>query len=140
MNEALYKKQKPLLNQNEIILYEKLKSAVGDDYLLIPQVHLEKLIAPRQGSFIGKIKYAVGHISRKSVDFAIFDIKTFEPLLAIELNGESHNQQKTRLRDKDVQLHFEEAGVPLLTFQNHEQISSQEIRLIINSKLANRLG
>lgn len=137
MKEPLYKKQKPLLNSNETILYERLKEAVGGDYLLLPQVHLEKLIAPRRGSFFGKIKYAVGHISRKSVDFALFDKETFEPLLAIELNGKSHNSLKTIQRDRDVRVHLEEAGVSLLTFQNDETISAQELRRAIDSSLAN---
>jgi len=135
MKEPLYIKQKPLLNQNEKELFEKLKLAVGNDYLLVPQVHLEKLIAPRHGSFIGKIKYAVGHISRWSVDFALFDINTLEPMLAIELNGESHDVLKKKLQDEDVKRHFDEAGLPIIIFHNHQSLTVQELKTSIDLKL-----
>ncbi|MDB5266630.1 MAG: hypothetical protein JWN89_445 [Parcubacteria group bacterium] len=136
MFEPKFKRQKPLLNTNERILYKELKLAVGNDYLLVPQVHVEKLIAPVYGSYIGKIKYAVGHVSRWSVDFALFDISTLEPLLAIELNGESHNNPKTKKRDIDVRKHCEEAGIGFLTFQNYVPVIAQELRARIDLELS----
>lgn len=138
MVEPTYTKQGPLLNKNEKLLYENLKIAVGTDYLLIPQVHLEKLIKPQRGSFFGRMKYAVGHISRKSVDFALFDIHTLEPLLAIELNGTSHTWRRTIKRDIDVRNHFQQAGIPLLTFQNYQDLTPSEIRTQIEKGLGIR--
>lgn len=137
MIEPIYTKQGPLLNENEVILYENLKIAVGTDYLLIPQVHLEKLIKPRRNSFFGKMKYAVGHISRKSVDFALFDTRSLEPLLAIELNGTSHTRRTTIRRDVDVKHHLEQAGLPLLTFQNGGSETPFDIRSRIEEQLNN---
>jgi hypothetical protein len=133
MIEPTYKKQKPLLNKNEIALYEKLKSAIGDDYLLVPQVHVEKLIAPKH--WWGKIKYAVGHVSRWSVDFALFDKNTFEPRLAIELNGDSHNNSKTYRRDQEVKQHLQEAGIPLLTFYNDGLMVVDDLARRIKEKI-----
>jgi hypothetical protein len=134
MIDPIYKKQRPLLNENERSLYEQLKIAVGNDYLLVPQVHLEKLIAPKR--WLGKMKYAVGHVSRWSVDFALFDVRTYEPLMAIELNGESHNFPKTIARDLEVSNHLKEAGIPLLTFYNHQPVTSEALRIAIHSAIS----
>jgi hypothetical protein len=133
MVEPTYKRQKPLLNKNEAELYEKLKLAIGDNYLLVPQVHVEKLIAPK--TWWGGIKYAIGHVSRWSVDFALFDKVTFEPLMAIELNGDSHNNSKTFRRDQEVKQHLQEAGIPLLTFYNDGLILVDDLARQIKEKI-----
>jgi very-short-patch-repair endonuclease len=113
------------MNSNEIELFKLLKEAVGLDYLIVPQVHFEKLIDPLRWN--GEKKYAVGHVSRWSVDFGLFDLKTFEPVLAIELNGETHNNPETKIKDEEKGRHLKEAGIPLLIFQNHKLPNSHEL-------------
>lgn len=118
MLESTFKKQGPLMNSNELELFELLKKSIGTEYLIVPQVHMEKLIDPDK--WIGDKKYAVGHVSRWSVDFALFDLKTFIPVMAIELNGSSHNNPETMRIDEEKAYHLKEANVPFLTFHNHK--------------------
>jgi len=118
------------MNQNELNLYKQLRDCVGQKYLVVPQVHLEKLIKPAR--WIGNIKYAIGHVSRKSVDFALFDLETFEPVLAIELNGYSHEKIETFLRDVDVRKHLRESNLPILTLANGELLDKETL----NRKIA----
>ena len=133
MKESIYKKQGPLMNQNELNLYKQLRDCVGQKYLVVPQVHLEKLIKPAR--WIGNIKYAIGHVSRKSVDFALFDLETFEPVLAIELNGYSHEKIERYLRDVDVKEHLKEANLPLLTLSNGEVVDKDSLNRKIDLAL-----
>ncbi|MDO8471061.1 MAG: DUF2726 domain-containing protein [bacterium] len=133
MIEPVYKKQGQLMNYNEQSLYKSLKEAFGQEYLIVPQVHLEKLIKPAR--WIGKIKYAIGHVSRKSVDFAFFDKETFEPILAIELNGQSHQRTETYLRDIDVRKHLEESNLPIITLENGEIINTETLKRKVYSVL-----
>ncbi len=131
--DPTFQKQGPLMNSNELALFDLLTKAVGPEYLIMPQVHLEKLIDPIRWK--GDKKYAVGHVSRWSVDFALFDSKTWQPALAIELNGDSHNNPDKIKRDDEVKHHLSEAGIPLLTFRNHKLPTSEELLGAIHAKL-----
>jgi len=68
-------------------------------------------------------------------DFENLDRDILEPLLAIELNGESHNVLKKKLQDEDVKRHFDEAGLPILIFYNHQSLTVQELKTSIDLKL-----
>jgi very-short-patch-repair endonuclease len=134
MIEPTYIRQRALMNTNESELYRILRDALGSDYLIVPQVHLEKMIKPK--NWIGQLKYAVGHVSRWSVDFALFDPTTFSPILAIELNGDSHNEYGQMRRDLEKQKHLKEANIPLLTFYNHKLPNPVSLR----QEVINTLG
>lgn len=58
-----------------------------------------------------------------------------KPMLAIELNGESHDVLKKKLQDEDVKRHFDEAGLPILVFHNHQSLTVQELKTSIDLKL-----
>jgi very-short-patch-repair endonuclease len=57
-------------------------------------------------------------INRMHVDFVLLSQPNFQPLLAIELDGSSHANERQQTRDAKKDAAFKAAGLPLLRFPN----------------------
>jgi very-short-patch-repair endonuclease len=114
------------MNGNEYKFYKKLESAIGLEYKILPQVHFDELVTPTKVS--GDRIFSFRHINQKSVDFVVCDKTTVVPLVAIELDGKSHLQQKTKDRDLEVERILKEVNLPLLRFGNNDEIDIIGIR------------
>ena len=121
-----YLRKRFLMNRNEYKFYKKLESAVGFEYKILPQVHFDELVIPTKGS--GNRIFSFRHINQKSVDFVVCDKITLVPLIAIELDGKSHLQQKTKDRDLEVERILKEVNLPLLRFDNNNDMDIVGIR------------
>ncbi len=91
---------------------------VKDNYYIFPQLSLSKLVTlpdnlKRSWSLINKI-------DRKSVDFVLFDRASLKPILAIELDGASHNSLDRQERDDFVDQVFKTARVPLVHIRRND--------------------
>lgn len=114
------------MNGNEYKFYKKLDSAVGLEYKILPQVHFDELVTPTKVS--GDRIFSFRHINQKSVDFVVCNKTTLVPLVAIELDGKSHLKQMTKDRDVEVERILKEVNLPLLRFDNNNDMDIIGIR------------
>lgn len=77
---------------------------------------------------------AFRHVDEKSVDFVLCDPVNLKPLLAIELDDKSHDEESRQLRDEEVNRIFEEANLPLLRVPNHGHFNQTQISRLIEEK------
>ena len=109
---------KPLLTNTEIDFENNLRSAVEDIYYLQSQVSLNSIIHKENNG-----KHVTTSELNRLIDFVIFDIDTFHPVMAIELNDKTHLRQSRIDRDKKVQYICECAELPILTFWTYDPYS-----------------
>lgn len=102
---------KKLVTDCEKYFFEIINDNFGEHYRVIPQVPLS--------SVVNKIKdfdkQYQGELYR-TIDFGIFDKTTFEPLLMIEINDNTHNRVDRINRDAKVKSILKAAKIPLITF------------------------
>ncbi len=125
-----YKKQLSLLNPAEKQLFELLISLVGRDKYVCPKVRITDIINPGNDKQHSDYWQKWNQIAQKHVDFLICDSNTFEPLIAVELDGITHTYASRIARDKLVDTAFGEAGmkivhIPSSKLHDRSFISSQ---------------
>ncbi len=122
------------MNQAEHEFFDVLIEVVGNGYYVFPQVHLSTILEHRiKGQ---DWRAAFRRINGKSVDFVICDKAYIKPLLAIELDGRSHDIEAIRQRDADVEHIFERADLRLLRFANHGSPDREEVKQRISEALS----
>lgn len=101
-----------LLNKSEQALLEKLIEAAPALHVFC-QVSMSQIfhIGNRRGSF-----QQLGEIGRKSVDFLLCRKDDTSIVVAIELNGPTHDRPEQRKSDEKKRSALEEAGIPLIVF------------------------
>lgn len=107
-----YRDKFQLLNKTEQLLFGRLREA-APALLVFSQVSMSQLFYItnyRKNGFL-----QIGEIGRKSVDFLLCREDT-SIVLAIELNGPTHEREDQRARDEKKQTALEEAGIPLAIF------------------------
>lgn len=101
-----------LLTKGERAFYVSLKQAVGQDYLLFAKVRLADLLFVPSAAT--KRQSLFNRIQAKHVDFLLCDPHVVRPLLAIELDDASHEEEDRRERDEFVDQALKTAGLPIL--------------------------
>jgi hypothetical protein len=125
-----------LMTRSEHEFFSVLKDLLHDRYQVFPQVHLSAVLDERiKGQ---NWRAAFRHINGKSVDFVVCDKGYARPLLAIELDDPSHDDENRRLRDEEVERIFRGANMPLLRFRDYKTLSREQIGAQIESALNNR--
>lgn len=115
-----------LIRPEELSFYHILNKAIPRTTTLIPAVALHELFEDSAHYF---------RIEAMHVDFLICEGATLQPLIAIELDGSSHDAPKNRerhIRKNDV---FKNAGFPLIRFQRKWQYNLADIRATIAERL-----
>ena len=97
----------------------------NDKCYIIPQVHLSQLLDHRVKN--QNWQGALSHIDRKSVDFVLLKRSDLTVLCAIELDDQSHNLDKRKERDHEVERLFNSVHLPLVRFKNVDTMAKQEI-------------
>ncbi len=129
-----YQKKDYLLSRAEHQFFDVLVDALGDHYYVFPQIHLITLLDHKING--QNWRGAFRHIDEKSVDFVICDKSYIKPLVAIELDDKSHGTENRIERDEEVKRILQDAGVPLLRFENHGSFDKEEIK----NRIINALG
>jgi very-short-patch-repair endonuclease len=128
-----YNRKAFLISRPEHEFFNILVEILGDKYHIFTQVHLPTIL---EHKVVGQNwKGAFSHINGKSVDFVICDKAYIKPLLAIELDDKSHERPDRIERDSEVEGMLQEAGMPLLRFENHGNFDKESIKKEIDQKL-----
>ena len=99
-----------LLNKSEQTLFQRLKDAAPALHVF-PQVSMSQIFyGASQNRYL-----QVAHVGRKSIDFLVCRVDT-SIVLAIELNGPTHEKKRQRIRDEKKKRALEDAGIPLVIF------------------------
>ncbi len=107
-----YQDKFQLMNKSEKLLFDRLREA-APALLIFSQVSMSQLFYITNFKKNGFLQ--VGEIGRKSVDFLLCREDT-SIVLAIELNGPTHERPDQQIRDTKKQTALEEAGIPLAIF------------------------
>lgn len=129
LNLAIKKKlinRRKFLRYDENELYKTLINITGNNYIVIPQVHLCDIADVKTGYFDHDNLYY--ELKRIIYDYAIFD-KDFNPLVLIELNGKSHFFQDNRInRDAIAENNAKNLDLPLIPIKKEDRFNEKLIR------------
>ena len=107
-----YRRRASLFSRDERRFYDALRQAAGDRYLIFAQMRLIDLVEVPRGQ--AGSPFWFGKVRHKHVDFVLCDRETGGPVLAIELDGASHQSAVQRQRDAEKDAVLAQAGLPLL--------------------------
>ncbi len=129
-SEKQYFLKKSLLNQYEMVLYKILEENLDKKYIVLPQINLQSIIETNSNKRNNELY--------RNLDFVIFYRDSLKPILAIELNGLLHKEDKyVKLRDESIKRILNSAGLKLII------ITSEELRTLniieIFSKIIRKL-
>ena len=120
-----YTPRDSLMTRSEGDFFWQLDNIAGDRYFIFPQVHLSALLDHHvKGQ---DWKYAFSHINGKSVDYVLCSKTTLQPMYAVELDDNSHDQDDRIRRDTEVERIFNEANIPLVRFRDYKALTEDEI-------------
>ena len=126
-NEIAGEREKPhyvvkncLMTKTELRYFDAIREAVGDEYVVVPQVPLSGVIE-KEGDF----EYQ-GELFR-TIDFGIFSLD-YVPLLLIEINDGTHRQEDRKERDEKVKEICKEAGIQIIAFWVNQGIDQGYIK------------
>ena len=89
--------------------YKKLVAIFSEQYNVQFQVPLSSVIKKKSSERFQNELY-------RTIDFALFDKETFEPVILIELNDKTHLEGRRQYRDIKVKEICEQAGLKIVTF------------------------
>ncbi|MCL9781336.1 DUF2726 domain-containing protein [Vibrio sp. S4M6] len=113
LQESSYKKKGPLLNLKEGAFFNALKTAVGDNGVVMAKVNMASIVGPEAKS---KKQWFVANnrIAKSYFDYVVCDPRTLEVRVVIELdNGFELNKGKVE-REKLLIHVCKSANIPLI--------------------------
>lgn len=131
-----YYKITNLLTPAELSFYHVLKIAVSEQYDISIKVRLADLISVQKGIDKTLWRTAFNRIAAKHIDFVLCDKNTSEILCAIELDDQSHLQQKRQRRDLFVEKALGAAKLPFARFDVTRSYQSEEIKQHVQTTIA----
>lgn len=135
LTDLPYRLRDDFLSPAEHSFYFIVRTAVAEWADVCPKVRLGDLFYATPKAFGERQSYS-NKIDRKHVDFLLCDKKTAIPILGIELDDKSHNQDKRQQRDLFIEQVFQKASLPLERISVRPAYNPQEI----NSQLLKAAG
>jgi hypothetical protein len=126
-----YFRRRYLLTKSERHFYETLRRVVRD-HVIFAKVRLADLVDAD-----GRHRYWQGNFNRicsKHIDFVVCD-SLFRPLIAVEVDGKSHQREDRRKRDQDADQILESVSLPLLRVFVREAYDADLISRLLLVKL-----
>ncbi len=109
-----YYKVKQFMDEYEQDLFHTLTALYNDKYLIFVKPRVEDVLRVKSG-LTRKERFTLrAHIKSRHTDFLLCDRKTTEPIIAIELDGSSHNGNKRKKRDQMMDGIYASAGMVLI--------------------------
>lgn len=114
-NHLPYQVRASVLTPAEVSFYHVLTTVVNDRAVICPKVGLKDIVfipGPHNRNYFGYF----GRISQKHVDYVLCNPKSMQPLVAIELDDQSHHREDRAERDAFIDRVFGDANLPLVHF------------------------
>lgn len=108
-----YRKKERVMNESEQALFINLQKFLGDKYIVLSKVRIEDFVEVKNGLKNSDRWSYRGRIKSRHIDFLICDQDTTRPLLAIELDGKSHNSLKRQERDRFIDELYGAINLPV---------------------------
>ena len=128
MQPYLYEAKPSLLTKSEQDFFSCIQKSVPTGYIVFPQANLATFIQRTDAFRYQNELY-------RNVDFLVTDA-AYKPLFAVEINDQTHLQNKRRDRDEKVKNICEEAGVPIIWLWTSYGVNPDYIQKRINETLA----
>lgn len=113
-----YSVKSSLMTPTEKEYFRAIEAAVGDRYIVLPQINLASVIDKTGEGFRSELF--------RNVDFGIFDYD-YSPVLLVEINDNTHFRKDRAERDEKVSTILKKARMPLVTFWTKDGLSQSEI-------------
>ena len=94
-----------LLTNAELNFYKVLREAVSESQIICPKVRMQDVLWTKTYRVKDKQSF-INKVNRKHFDFVICDKDTLKPLMAIELDDKSHEEDDRKERDEFVNALF----------------------------------
>ncbi len=122
-----YQKKDRVMNESEQALFINLQKALGDAYIVLSKVRIEDFVGVDKKNISNNNHWGLrGKIKSRHVDFLICNHATTKPLLAIELDGKSHNDIRRKNRDQFIDELYNAIGLPI----EHIQVGGNFLELV----------
>ena len=122
---AGYKKKNSLMNGSESALFFELQKQLPSSYHIFPNMRLADIVESVNGHGFYKRR---NKILPRHIDFVICD-SFFKPMMAIELNGSSHNRLDRMEIDEEKKNILEEAQIPLITVKAGDNFTESVLKM-----------
>jgi len=110
----VYYLKKSLFSPAERSFFGVLESLNYEGVLITSKVRLADILGIKKGLERGDRQRALNRISSKHVDFLLIQQSDGRPILGIELDDSSHQEEERVARDSFVDSVFKSAGLPIL--------------------------
>lgn len=125
-----YKRKYRVMNQSEQALYINLQKSIGDKFIVLSKVRLEDFVEVEFGKLPDNVRFGFRNkIKSRHIDFLVCDMASTRPLLAVELDGSSHNNYDRMKRDNFVNSVYKEIGLPVEHIRVGSDFSAEALRL-----------
>ena len=98
------------MNSSEGVFFTMLVKELPENYYVFPKMRIADIIETEGGY---GYTFRRNKILPKHIDFLVCDSR-FKPVIAIELDGKSHNKHDRIVRDEFVDKLFEDCKIKLL--------------------------
>lgn len=116
-----YNADKNLMTKCEQKYFTALQNVIKGKYIVQPQVNLASIITKHSETFTRHNELF------RNIDFGVFTVDTYTPLLLIEINDQTHNDYARKERDHKVKDICKEANIPLITFWTNYGVDERYI-------------
>ncbi len=107
--------RKNLLTKNEWAFYKQLKPIADKMNLsILAKVRVADLVDIQKGLTKSEWQTAFNRVNKKHIDFILCNPDNLYPLLLVELDDSTHQQEKQKERDEFVEALYKKTGYKLL--------------------------
>ena len=118
--QATYTAKDSIMTASEHAFFNAIKGIVEPRYTIQPQINLASVIEKESFSRYRNELF-------RNIDFGIFD-DMYRLVLLVEINDQTHMDQKRKARDQRVKDICKEANIPLVTFWTQYGVNKEYIK------------
>ena len=133
-NRSPYIKRPEFLSGGELKLFNTLAEVCGEQYLVLPQVHLGHILEVKPGIDFKEVSNQRSRVDRKSADFVIAS-RGGQALVVINTGSEDDNFADKKSRESFLEDLGQVEGLPLVYLKNG--MSSDAVRAELKKVLPN---
>ena len=131
-NNAMFIKKKVIMTDQEIKLYNNLKSIIPPENTIYPKIHLPQVLNVMTGpDYTERFESAI----KKHLDFTVCNKETLEPLYIIQLDTSPYDIKDNQIRESYVYKACKSANIPLYIIKDYYIDDLEEIHRIMKEPL-----